>query len=143
MPYLPSLTNQGSRIAACAAAGCGIHCALSPILIPVMPILGLSEGVERGAFVATFLLGALMLGLGPGRSHASILTGFAIGALTWAASLAGLFPALPEPLTSSVGSLIMAGALFESVRRCAPEQCGRCDTGLPADVADQGSPKYN
>ena len=78
-----------------------------------MPILGLSEGVERGAFVATFLLGALMLGLGPGRSHVSIMTVFAIGALTW------------------------AGALFESVRRCAPDHCGRCDSGLPADVADQ------
>ncbi len=140
MPYLPSLTNQGSRIVACAAAGCGIHCALSPILIPVMPILGLSEGFERGAFLATFLLGALMLGLGPGRSHASIMTAFVIGALTWAISLAGLLNPLPEPLTSSIGSLLMAGALFESVRRCAPAQCDRCDTGLTPDVADQGSP---
>jgi len=140
MPQLTSLTNQGSRIAACAAAGCGVHCALSPILIPIMPMLGVSQGVERGALVATFLLGALMLGLGPGRSYASILTIFAIGAFTWAASLAGLFTQLPEPLTSALGSLLMAGALFESVRRCAPAQCERCDTGLPADVADQGSP---
>ena len=104
-----------------------------------MPILGLSEGFERGAFLATFLLGALMLGLGPGRSHASIMTAFVIGALTWALSLAGLLNPLPEPLTSSIGSLLMAGALFESVRRCAPAQCDRCDTGLPPDVADQGS----
>ncbi len=140
MPQLTSLTNQGSRIAACAAAGCGVHCALSPILIPIMPMLGVSQGVERGALVATFLLGALMLGLGPGRSYASILTVFAIGAFTWAASLAGLFTQLPEPLTSALGSLLMAGALFESVRRCAPAQCERCDAGLPADMADQGSP---
>ena len=140
MPDLPSLTTQGSRIAACAAAGCGIHCALSPILIPLMPILGLSEGFERGAFVATFLLGALMLGLGPGRSHASIMTVFAIGALTWAISLAGLLNPLPEPLTSSVGSLLIAGALFERVRRCTADHCGRCDSRLPNDMADQGSP---
>jgi len=140
MPQLTSLTNQGSRIAACAAAGCGVHCALSPILIPIMPMLGVSQSVERGALVATFLLGALMLGLGPGRSYASILTVFAIGAFTWAASLAGLFTPLPEPLTSALGSLLMAGALFESVRRCAPAQCERCDAGLPADMADQGSP---
>ena len=105
-----------------------------------MPVLGVSKGVEEVAFVATFLLGALMLGLGPGRSHASILTIFAIGGFTWATSLAGLLTPFPEPLTSAFGSLLMAGALFESVRRCAPAQCERCNTGLPVDVADQGSP---
>lgn len=136
MPSLLSIAAPGSRLAACAATGCGVHCALSPILIPVMPALGLSEGVERGAFVATFILGALMIALGPGRSHVPVVTLFASGALVWAASLSGALLPLPEPLTSAVGSLVMAGALFDSVRRCAPNQCSRCDSEAPGDLAN-------
>ncbi len=122
----PSVAGAGSRFAACAAAWCGVHCALTPVLVAAMPALALSEGVERGVFAATVALGALMLALGPARAHVSIMLTFAAGAVLWAASLAGLFEPLPESLTSAVGSLLLAWALFRSVRVCQAEACAVC-----------------
>ncbi len=121
-PYLVS----GSRLAACAAVLCGLHCALTPVLVVAAPALALSEGVERAAWAGTVLLGAAMLLLGPARRNAPVILTFAGGAVLWAASLAGWLEPLPETLTSSAGSLTIAGAMVLSARLCHAASCEVC-----------------
>ena len=81
-------------------------------------------------WVATVLLGAMILALGPARRKAAVLLGFAAGSSLWAASLAGWLAPAPEPATSATGSLMVAGALLLSARVC---QAGACDTCATKD----------
>lgn len=120
---------SGSRVVACAAIWCGLHCALTPVLVVVAPALALSEGVERAVWAGTVLIGAAMIVLGPARKKAAVVFTFAGGAVFWAASLAGALEPLPETLTSAVGSLTLAGALVQSARACRPDTCAECGDG--------------
>ena len=117
---------SGSRLAACAAAWCGVHCALTPFLVAAAPALALSEGVERGVWAGTVALGAAMLALGPARRNAAVVLAFGGGAALWAASLAGWLEPLPETATSAAGSLVLAGALVQSARVCKADSCAVC-----------------
>lgn len=117
---------SGSRIAACAAAWCAVHCALTPLLVVVAPTLALSEGVERAIWAATVFLGSLMLALGPARKNAVVILAFVVGAALWAGSVAGWLQPLPETVTSAVGSLTLAGALVQSARVCQADACSVC-----------------
>ena len=117
----------GSRLAACAATWCGIHCALTPVLTALAPALALSEGAERAIWLGTVLLGATMLFLGPARKRPMVILVFVGGATLWAASLAGWLAPLPEVATSAVGTLTLAGALFQGVRICRAGTCEICD----------------
>ena len=125
---IPSRTYlaSGSRLAAGAAAWCGLHCALTPFLVVAAPALALSEGVERALWVGTVLVGALILVLGPARRNTPLMLTFAGGAALWAASLAGWLEPLPENLTSAAGSLTLAGALVRSARVCQAGACSVC-----------------
>ncbi len=124
---------SGSRLTACAAAWCGVHCALTPFLVAVAPALALSEGIERAVWVGTVLLGAVMLALGPARRNAAVILTFAGGTALWAASLAGWLEPLPETVTSAAGSLTLAGALVQSARICQTGACPVCDDEERAD----------
>ena len=117
---------SGSRVVACAAAWCSLHCALTPVLVMVAPSLALSEGVERALWVGTVLTGAAMVILGPARRKAPVVLIFVGGAVLWAASLAGLLEPLPETVTSAAGSLGLAGALVLSARVCRTGACAVC-----------------
>ena len=117
---------SGSRVVACAAAWCSLHCALTPVLVMAAPSLALSEGVERVLWVGTVLSGAAMVILGPARRKAAVVLTFAGGAVLWAASLAGLLEPLPETATSAAGSMGLAGALVLSARVCRAGACAVC-----------------
>jgi len=121
-----SYLTSGSRLAACAAALCGLHCALTPVLVVAAPALALSEDVEWAAWAGTVLLGAAMLLLGSARKSAAVILTFAGGSALWAASLAGWLEPLPETLTSSAGSLTIAGAMVLSARLCHAASCVVC-----------------
>ncbi|MDE2678165.1 MAG: MerC family mercury resistance protein [Gemmatimonadota bacterium] len=125
---IPSSTHlaSGSRMAACAAIWCGVHCALTPFLAVAAPALALSEGVERAVWVGTVPLGAVMLVMGPARRSAALILIFVGGAALWAASLAGWLHPLPENVTSAAGSLTLAGALVQSARVCKAGSCSVC-----------------
>ncbi len=129
LTIIPSRTYlaSGSRLAACAAAWCGLHCALTPFLVVAAPALALSEGVERAVWGGTVLLGALMLFMGPARRNAALILTLFGGAAFWATSLAGWLEPLPENLTSAAGSLTLAGALVRSARVCQAGACPACD----------------
>ena len=117
---------SGSRLAACAAAWCGVHCALTPFLVAAAPALALSEGVERAVWAGTVFLGAAMLALGPARKNIAVILTFVGGAGLWAASLAGWLEPLSETVTSAAGSLVLAGALVRSARICHADACALC-----------------
>ncbi len=124
---------SGSRLTACAAAWCGLHCALTPFLVVAAPALALSEGIERAVWVGTAFLGAVMLALGPARKNAAVLFTFAGGTAIWAASLAGWLEPLPEAMTSAAGSLTLAGALLQSARVCQAGAGSLCACDEHAD----------
>ena len=127
---------SGSRLAACAAAWCGVHCALTPFLVAAAPALALSEGVERAVWACTVFLGAATLSLGPARRNAAVVLAFVGGAALWAASLAGWLEPLSENVTSAAGSLILAGALVQSARVCRADACALC---ADEEHSDRGS----
>lgn len=135
---VPSSTYlvSGSRLTACAAALCGLHCALTPFLVVVAPALALTENVERAMWAGTVLLGVVLLALSPTCKNAPVVLTFAAGAALWAASLAGRLEPLPETLTSATGSLILAGALVQSARICRAGACAACGDEEPADRGD-------
>ena len=120
---------SGSRLVACAAVWCGVHCAITPLLVVAAPALALSEGVERLMWLGTVLLGGVMVALGPARRNRAVLLTFVGGAVLWAASLAGRLEPIPETVTSAAGSLILAGALVRSARVCRAGACSVCDDG--------------
>ena len=134
---VPSSTYlvSGSRMAACAAAWCSLHCALTPFLVVAAPALALSEGVERTMWAGNVLLGAVMLGLGPARRNAPVLLTFIAGSALWGGSLAGWFEPLPETVTSVAGGLVLAGALVQSARVCQASACSACADEEYADQA--------
>ena len=132
---VPSSTYlvSGSRIAACAAAWCSMHCAVTPFLVVAAPALALSEGAERTLWVGNVLLGAVMVALGPARKNAAVILTFAAGGALWGGSLAGWFEPLPETVTSVAGSLVLAGALVQSARVCQASACSVCADEQQAD----------
>ena len=128
-----SVLVSGSRLAACAATWCALHCALTPFLAVAAPALALSEGAERALWAGTVLLGAVMLLMGPARKNAAPVLTFLCGAALWGASLAGWFEPLPETVTSAAGSLTLAAALLQSARICQTGACPACDDEEPVD----------
>lgn len=127
MPAPPTaLLENGSRLTALAATLCGVHCALTPLLVVVLPALALPEAVERWLLVGAVGFGALILVAGPARSRPAILATFALGSLVWAASLGGVLEPIPENLSSATGSLILAGALMAGARICRVGDCEVC-----------------
>ena len=136
---IPSSTvlASGSRLAACAATWCGVHCALTPFLAVAAPALALSEGAERALWAGTVLLGAVILVMGPARRNAAPVLTFVGGAVLWGASLAGWLEPVPETVTSVAGSLTLAGALVWSARVC---EAGACPACADDETTDQPLP---
>ena len=137
IPSSPVLVS-GSRLAACAATWCALHCALTPFLAVAAPALALSEGAERALWVGTVLLGAVILVMGPARRNAAPVLTFVGGAVLWGASLAGWLEPLSETVTSVAGSLTLAGAMVWSARIC---QAGACPACAEEELADQSLPQ--
>jgi hypothetical protein len=107
-----------------AAFLCGIHCLLTPVLVVALPFLALGEGVEWSALAGTVSLGTLLLTLGPQRGRGRHLAMLAAGGALWCASLMGILAPVPEAVTSSAGSVVVAGALLLSTRPCEDGSCG-------------------
>jgi predicted MFS family arabinose efflux permease len=121
--HAPKNIDRSSRISALLSLACAIHCALTPMLISVLPLLGLE-------FLASHMLEFVLLGFGLGFGAYSILKGyfsqhhelrpvwvFAIGA---ALIISGMFfvPEALEPWMVSIGALTVGLAQVLNVRTC-------------------------
>lgn len=123
-PSGSAVRTRASRWVAGTALLCAIHCLLTPVLVLSLPFMALGEGVEWGALVVTVALGAALLALGPVQRRARNLGLLVVGGAVWCASLVGLLEPMPEALTSSLGSVLVAGALILSTRPCHDGTCG-------------------
>lgn len=106
---------------------CAVHCVVTPVLVAFVPVLGVSSWAEWCLLAIS--VAAAMFALGRGtRSHRNgivrVLAGN--GVAIWALSLLGVFEPMPETLTSPVGGLVLAAALFWNGRLSHRHECGEC-----------------
>lgn len=127
-----------SRLSTWAPAApllCAVHCVAAPLLVTLLPSLNLGEGLEWWLFAAVLpiAVGVLVAELRVHR-HRRIPVVVAAGAALWAASLAGWLEPAPETVTTTLGSLIVAGAMVWSARLRHAATCRDC--GCPSPVHD-------
>lgn len=122
--------ERSNRVSAILALACAIHCAAMPMLISVLPLIGMQ-------FLASHLMEGLLLAFGIGtgaygivrtylqhRRESLPLTVFGIGTLLVAV---GYFfaPESVEPFVVSGGALTIAAAQVLNIRlsrKCADHQ---------------------
>ena len=108
-------TQNLDRIGVTASTLCAIHCALVPIFITALPLLGLefmaNEWVEISMIAISAVLGTLSLSLSYRKQHRKLLpflvliTGFILIAIGHFSGLEAL-----EPIFIPIGGLIVAAA---------------------------------
>ena len=120
-----------------ASLACAVHCALLPLLITALPLLGLemfeNDRLEYALLAVSFAVGYTSLIRGYRHHHRHIwpLAWFTLG---FAGLLAGHFlaPEGLEPLIISTGALLIVLAHMLNLRgckRCRLERKARADEG--------------
>ena len=125
-----SLRRPGAWAAALPLV-CAAHCIAMPLVALFVPVLAVGSGVETGLMVASAAL-ALWAARGGVRLHGryAVWIPVLLGLGVWAASLAGWTRPLPEPVTTTLGSLLLAGGMVWNARLRHEAACRRC--GCPA-----------
>ncbi|PSL49541.1 MerC mercury resistance protein [Chitinophaga niastensis] len=106
---------------------CAVHCALLPLLLTVLPLLGShmleNEKLEYGLLSLSFLIGCVALGRGYFRRHRRMVplllfaVGFALLMTGHFLYAAGWWP----PVIIAIGAAIITGAHMLNLRKC--KQC--------------------
>ena len=96
---------------------CAIHCVATPIMVAFVPALAPVEALEAWFLAGTAALVGLALVSGL-RNHGEwkVAVPMALGLVAWAASVGHAFHPVPEPATSSVAALTVAGGLLWNAR---------------------------
>lgn len=112
---IPKTSVNLDRIGITASTLCAIHCALVPIFLTTLPLLGLdflaNEWVEIIMILVSILLGTLSLSISYRKQHRKLLpffvlfTGFAIIGIGHFSGIESL-----EPILIPLGGLIVAGS---------------------------------
>ncbi len=112
-----------SRLGAGLSVACAIHCALTPLLVGVLPLVGLSflaeERTEQWAVgaVVVFAVGSALWGFHRHRALRAVMAfAGAVGVLLMGRWLGDAHP-LGIPLTI-MGGVAIAGAHWLSARTC-------------------------
>lgn len=122
--YSPgSYAATGDRIGAFGSLLCALHCALLPLLVALLPALGLGGAAlvdfDQGFTVFATLLGITMLGYGY-RRHRAFRAWFVLVpglALIWAGSFTALHThSLAHSLVMVAGGLLVAAAHVLNLR---------------------------
>lgn len=112
---------------------CAVHCALLPLLMTVLPLLGLemfkNEKLEYGLLSFTFLVGCTSLFRGY-RYHHHYAKPLLLFALGFVLLLTGHFLAEDhwEPVLVAAGALLIVIAHVWNLREC--RQCRICNKDL-------------
>ncbi|MGO4289319.1 MerC domain-containing protein [Chitinophaga sp. RAB17] len=110
-----------------ASLACAVHCALLPLLITVLPLLGShileNEKLEYGLLFFSFGVGCLSLGRGYFRHHRRIapLLIFTVGFALLLGGHFGIAGGYWEPVVIFTGAAGVTGAHILNLRRC--KQC--------------------
>jgi cytochrome c biogenesis protein CcdA len=126
--------DRMDRVATVTAAACGIHCALSPILVPIIPLVAgrfVGSGLEWGFTVISLALGVASLGHSYRALHRNIgpiacfCAGFAM--LLLARLVESRVPALELPaIAVGASSIMLAHVLNLRIRRRVRRQGCAC-----------------
>ena len=102
---------------------CAVHCALLPVLITLLPLLGAhmleNEKLEYGLMASTFVLGCLALFRGYHHQHRLLLP-----LLLFLAGFAGLLlghyavPPVWKPVVITAGALLITIAHIWNLHKC-------------------------
>lgn len=121
--------DRSNRISALLSLACAIHCAAMPMLISILPLIGMQ-------FLASHLMEGMLLAFGVGFGAYGVLRAYfyqhhdirpVIALTTGAALIAfGFFfaPEAVEPFVVSTGALCIAAAQVLNIRSCK-----RCSHG--------------
>lgn len=107
-----------------ASLACAVHCALLPLLITVLPLLGThileNESLEYGLLAFSFGIGSLALGRGYFRHHRRMapLLIFTAGFALLLAGHFGVAGGYWEPAIIFLGAAGVTGAHLINLRRC-------------------------
>lgn len=110
-----------------ASLACAVHCALLPLLITVLPLLGShileNEKLEYGLLSFSFLIGCWSLGRGYFQHHRRIvpLLIFTAGFALLLGGHFGIAGGYWEPAVIFIGAAGVTGAHLLNLRRC--RQC--------------------
>jgi hypothetical protein len=120
---------------------CAVHCAAMPLVVLVLPALAPASRLEGVLLVVAALLVGAVLVRGV-RTHGSIAPGIGAGGglALWAASLAGWLLPVPEPVTTVVGSVAVAGAMLWNATLAHRASCHHCACAAceePAKVREE------
>jgi hypothetical protein len=115
--------NRADRVGFAASFLCALHCALLPLVLAVLPTVGLSVGgwvdIDQGVTVFATLLGVTTLALGfrrhrAFRAWALLVPGLA---LVWLGAFSPLHDHGPgHAALMTLGGLTVAGAHFLNLR---------------------------
>ncbi len=109
---------------------CALHCIFLPVLLPVLPLLGLSfladHAFEQVVLLLTFVVGAIALFTGFHKYHRKLYPFYslAIGIMIYA-NRDFLGEGL-EPIVLTIGSALIVLAHVMNVRLC--KSCKSCET---------------
>jgi hypothetical protein len=114
---------------------CAVHCVLMPLATMFVPFLAPAHELEAVFMLASAAL-ALALVRGGVRAHGrrAVWLPVLLGIAVWGAGIAHLGGPLPEPVTTVVGSVLLAGGMFRNARLRHEAECRSC--GCPAHPHD-------
>lgn len=125
-------------IGAAVSFTCAIHCSVLPLLIGVLPLLGLSflldHEIESIFLVAAVVLGGSSFGVGFRAHRRMYVFLFLVGALTLIFMGRQLVDERLELPLVVGGSLVLAAGHFVNRRLC--RLCSDCDPNLSIDPSE-------
>lgn len=108
---------------------CALHCILLPVLLPVLPLLGVSifadDSFERAFLIGTLALGAVALFSGFHRYHRKLYPFYSLalgGVIYWHKDALG---ETWEPLVITIGAILVMAAHWMNIRLC--NSCQGCE----------------
>lgn len=123
----PATLGGRSSLLALLPLACVVHCMATPMLVAFVPALGVPPAIEW-----ILLAGSVAVAMHALRRGARFYRNRPVGALAglgatvWALSLLGVLEPLPETVTSPVGGVILAAALFWNGRLSHRHTCRDC-----------------
>jgi len=141
-----TVLHRADRVGFAASFLCAVHCALLPLLLGILPAIGLKfaglEGIDEAFVVFASILGATTVIIGWRRHrvvHAGYLLLFGL-ALLWVGAFTHVHHhAIVHAVMMTIGGLSVAGAHFLNMRltHAHTHACGCTpakDAGIHADA---------
>lgn len=120
--------NWLDKLGVTATSLCALHCIFLPVLLPVLPLLGLSvvaeEAFEHFVLVASMVVGFIAIFSGFHRYHRKLYPFYslALGGFVYASK--DLLGETYEPVIVTVGAVLIIFAHILNIRLC--RSCQSC-----------------